>query len=264
MSDKPYASSMTRTPGVSSVASDITDEMIERAAEQIYGSPKHHFTMAFGEPVEYTVAWGEVAEKLGQDERAVYLRQARRILEAGLAGRTVVELPVDPTTIPDPRRWGTEFRTSKRQRVYWDASLHARHENAWTNIARTERFSADCVRGDADRPPKTWRAEVAQLRLQAEQLMAEARRLAGSVGSETPAPVQTSRQRPGGSPQPDAADCPLTPFCDRKPGHPGICMTRCSKTVGCTERIGHRGRCTRGTFNEISWRVGSETPAAGE
>lgn len=85
--------------------------------------------------------------------------------------------------------------------------------------------------------------------------------LANVILAETPAPVQTSRQRPGGSPQPDAADCPLTPFCDRKPGHPGICMTRCSKTVGCTERIGHRGRCTRGTFNEIGWRVGSETPA---
>lgn len=72
----------------------ITDGMVERAAEQIYGGPKHRYKAEDGgDLVEYTVAWNEVTEKLGIEERVVYLRQARRILEAALAGRTVLDLP---------------------------------------------------------------------------------------------------------------------------------------------------------------------------
>jgi hypothetical protein len=78
------------------VADGITDEMIEAAAEQIYGGPHHRYKAEDGGGlVEYTVAWNEVTEKLGIEERVVYLRQARRILEAALAGRTVVDLPGD-------------------------------------------------------------------------------------------------------------------------------------------------------------------------
>lgn len=79
---------------------DITDEMIEAAAVQIYGGPHHRYKAEDGGGlVEYTVAWNEVIEKLGIEERVVYLRQARRILEAALAGRTVVEQP-ELITIP--------------------------------------------------------------------------------------------------------------------------------------------------------------------
>lgn len=73
--------------------SGITDEMVERAAEQIYGGPKHRYKAEDGgDLVEYTVAWNEVTEKLGIEERVVYLRQARRILAAALAGREVDDL----------------------------------------------------------------------------------------------------------------------------------------------------------------------------
>jgi predicted transcriptional regulator len=70
---------------------DITDEMIEAAAEQIYGGPVHRFKVVDDEIVEYTVTWSEVVEKVGQEEREIYLRKARRILQAALAGRPVVE-----------------------------------------------------------------------------------------------------------------------------------------------------------------------------
>jgi hypothetical protein len=59
---------------------------------------------------------------------------------------------VDPSTIPDPRRWGTVIET--RERVYWDAGYAARGENAWTNVERTKRFSADRVRADEKIPPR--------------------------------------------------------------------------------------------------------------
>jgi hypothetical protein len=58
--------------GVSSVASDITDEMIEAAARALAHTP-----------------WDLAPEGL----RSVIRDQATRALEAGLAGRTVVELP---------------------------------------------------------------------------------------------------------------------------------------------------------------------------
>jgi hypothetical protein len=74
-------------------ASGITDEMIEAAAEQIYGGPKHRFKADGDDLIEYTVAWPEVAEKLGGEERDAYLRQARRILESALPGRAVVDRP---------------------------------------------------------------------------------------------------------------------------------------------------------------------------
>lgn len=57
----------------------------------------------------------------------------------------------DPTSEPDPRRWGSVIHGEHAgSRVYWDASLHARHENAWISLDRQHRFSADMVRGDAD------------------------------------------------------------------------------------------------------------------
>lgn len=78
----------------------------------------------------------------------------------GAEGLTAVYLPlvrslvtldprIDPTTIPQPRRWGRVIRGQHiGERVYWDASLYARDENAWTNIDRTRRFSDDQVTAD--------------------------------------------------------------------------------------------------------------------
>lgn len=79
---------------INSLAVGITEEMIELAAEQIYGGPHIRFKLdEDGAPVEYTCAWSEVVDVLGFDERDAYLRKARRILEAALAGRTPLELP---------------------------------------------------------------------------------------------------------------------------------------------------------------------------
>jgi hypothetical protein len=85
----------------------------------------------------------------------------------------------DPTATPDPRRWGTEFRTGKFQRVYWDASLHARRENAWTNLARTDRFTPEDVRGDAKVAERGQSAEIARLQLEVERLRARIAELGG-------------------------------------------------------------------------------------
>jgi hypothetical protein len=60
---------------------------------------------------------------------------------------------VDPTTIPQPRRWGTAIRGPfAGERVYWDQGLHDRHENAWTNVPRSRRYSPDMVKGDRKEP----------------------------------------------------------------------------------------------------------------
>lgn len=90
-----------------------------------------------------------------QDKLAGWARRYRVLepLDSGVRVRMEPVSPgeVDPTTIPQPRRWGTVIRGQYRgERVYWDAGLHARGENAWTNAAHTRRFSADQVRGDRE------------------------------------------------------------------------------------------------------------------
>jgi hypothetical protein len=32
-------------------------------------------------------------------------------------------------------------------------------------------------------------------------------------------------------------------FCDRRVGHPGFCLARCTKSAGCKDRAGHPGHC---------------------
>lgn len=140
---------------------EITEEMIEAAAEQIYGGPSHRFKLVDGSPVEYTVAWHEVTEKLGEDERDVYLRKARRILTAALAGRAVVELP-EPTHVAD---------ASSNRHATWDTG------NDFTASAVGGSFGARVnIRGGPYLTASAAEGQAAALLAAAR----EARRLSGS------------------------------------------------------------------------------------
>ncbi|MGB3443967.1 MAG: hypothetical protein WBA97_34965 [Actinophytocola sp.] len=70
---------------------DIPEETVEKAARELFGGP-HHRVRADGG--EYTVTWDE-SEEAGPFGRAVYRGQARRVLSAALAGRTVVDTRPD-------------------------------------------------------------------------------------------------------------------------------------------------------------------------
>lgn len=71
---------------------DIPEEMVEKAARELFGGPHYRTKVVGGDIVEYTVTWDE-AEEPGPYGRAVHRGQARRVLSAALAGRQVLPEP---------------------------------------------------------------------------------------------------------------------------------------------------------------------------
>jgi hypothetical protein len=135
---------------VSWVASDITDDMIERGAKALTEPSAEIYSVRVTNP-------------------ASARRFAEQVLEAALAGRTVVELPEPNADV---------YVGQARSVLVWDTG------GDFTVTAKGGSFGARVnIRGG---PYLT--ADAAEAR--AVVLLAavrEARRLAGSVGSETPA-----------------------------------------------------------------------------
>lgn len=132
---------------------DIPEEMVEKAAHELFAGPHHRFKMVGEEAVEYTVTWDE-AEDDGNFGRDTYRRQARRVLSAALAGRTVLELP-DRSEVNSNEQHGTwivdgDLEVSFEAFLHWNdgsPTVEVGHERGGTEEWGTDALRAYCLAG---------------------------------------------------------------------------------------------------------------------